>query len=102
MRFYLLSMICFGLLATTVFAKEKDIGRRKYYQCTGYDIMIAYKIAYDNPDFEIPPCTVYEIINGIERKIGESKKTVGVCEEILEHLFDRLECSGMTCNSLLK
>lgn len=107
MRFYLLGIVL-GLLTTSVFAKEKekgkekDIGRKTYYQCTGNEITISYKISYTNPDFEVPPCKVYEIINGEERKIGESKKTEGVCEDVLEHLFTKLERSGMTCFAVLK
>jgi len=102
MRFYLLSMVCLSLISTSLSAKDKNSGRKRYYQCTGNEILISYKIAYENPDFEVPPCEVYEIINGVERKIGKSKKTKGVCEDVLEHLFTRLERSGMTCFELLK
>lgn len=59
----------------------------------------AYRISYKDAEGE-PPCKVYEVKDGGKtKKIGESKRTVGVCEEIMSRITTKLEAAGMDCDS---
>lgn len=59
----------------------------------------AYRISYKVQEGE-PPCKVYEVKDGGQtRKIGESQRTVGVCESIMDRIVRKLEAAGMDCDS---
>ena len=59
----------------------------------------AYRIAYKVQEGE-PPCKVYEVKDGGKtKKIGESQRTVGVCESIMDRIVRKLEAAGMDCDS---
>jgi len=58
-----------------------------------------YRIAYKNQEGE-PPCKVYEVKDGGKtKKIGESQRTLGVCEGVMERVIRKLEDAGMDCDS---
>ena len=59
-----------------------------------------YRITYNNVEGELP-CKVYEIKDGKTKTIAESKKTVGVCEEVVDRIIKKLENSGMACDSAM-
>jgi hypothetical protein len=68
------------------------------YMCQKGERKNAYRVSYKNRE-GVPPCKVYEVKDGGKtKKIGESQRTVGVCESILDRIVNKLEAAGMDCD----
>ena len=61
---------------------------------------INYRVSYKDVDGQ-PPCKVYVLYTESKtKKIGQSVKTPGICEDIIERVMKKLEAEGMTCGEI--
>jgi hypothetical protein len=103
MRRYLLGLtlisgISYGQTTTpTVKEKPVTVAAKYDYVCQKGTKKVTYRISYRDAD-SLPPCRVYEVINGERRKIAESLKTLDVCEKVIDRILLKLEKEGMECS----
>jgi len=67
------------------------------YVCTRGDRKLTYRLSYKDEDGK-PPCRVYLTENGKRTVIGESMRTMTVCEKVLDKILQKVvEKDGMEC-----
>lgn len=80
------------LVSSATYAEYKET-----YKCEKGSKVIWYRLAYKT-EKEVPPCKVYEKYMGQKTKrIANSVRTKGVCEEVWNRILERCTSQGMSC-----
>lgn len=93
----LLTPYAYGQTPQEIVKTAEVSGVKHDYVCQKGSKEIKYRISFKDAEGQ-PPCKVYELYQGSKtKKIGQSTRTPGICEDIIERLIKRLEAEGMTC-----